>query len=93
MIRYVSIDDSRPIAETMQAAAAACDTPPWWAPYWTPENICAACGHPRNCHLGEAPLKGMPKEDDSGWCTLPAGTCIHNPCACKAFVEPEGGAK
>lgn len=59
----------------------------WAAPYWTPENLCANCHHPRNDHLGEAPLKGMPKDDDSGWCTLPAGTCIFQPCGCKHFKE------
>lgn len=31
----------------------------------------------------------MPKENDSGWCMHPAGTCIFGSCKCKAFVEPE----
>ena len=58
--------------------------------HWAPENLCAnpACGHPRDAHLGEAPLKGLPKEDDSGWCTKPAGTCIFGSCKCATFVEP-----
>lgn len=61
---------------------------------WLPENLCAnpACGHRRNSHLGEAPIRGLPKEDDSGWCTKPAGTCIFASCTCTTFVEPDCAA-
>lgn len=48
---------------------------------WAPENLCANCRHPKDDHL---------EESDRGWCTLPAGTCIFNPCGCKAFVGPTG---
>jgi len=56
---------------------------------WTAENLCAACGHPRASHLDQPLRKGQPPSSDRGWCTLPPGTCIHLPCDCKAFVEPE----
>lgn len=61
----------------------------WSDKYWTPENICASCGHARKCHLGQPDLKGEKPQDDSGWCTFPAGTCIFQGCDCKAFVEPK----
>lgn len=68
--------------------ASVHDFSKWPLEEWTFDNLCAFCGHPRNCHLGEARLKGLPKEDDSGWCTLSAGTCIFNPCKCTQFIEP-----
>ena len=46
-------------------------------PKWRPDNLCATCEHPKDCHLDES---------DRGWCTKPAGTCIFNPCTCTAFV-------
>lgn len=60
----------------------------WSDKYRTTENLCVNCGHPRANHIGEANLKGEPKRDDSGWCTLPAGTCIFTPCDCRKFIEP-----
>jgi hypothetical protein len=60
----------------------------WADRYWTPENLCATCGHPRNCHLDQPPVKGELPSSDRGWCTLPPGTCIYSPCFCKGFVEP-----
>ncbi len=60
----------------------------WSTKYWTPENICANCGHARACHLGQPDLKGGKPQGDSGWCTLPKGSCIFQPCNCTAFIEP-----
>lgn len=65
------------------------DSKHWAAKYWTPENLCARCGHARNCHLDQPDLKGGRASSDRGWCTKPAGTCIFNPCDCTSFVEPE----
>jgi hypothetical protein len=81
------------LSEQIVDLESNCICPPDPEPYWTdkygtPENLCGTCGHKRNSHLGEAPLKGMPKEDDSGWCMKPAGTCIFGGCKCAAFVEP-----
>lgn len=61
----------------------------WWERYWTAENLCGICRHPRNSHLGQAPLRGALLESDAGWCTLAEGTCIFGSCSCREFVEPE----
>ena len=63
--------------------------PHYSAEYWTPENICAQCGHARECHLDQPYKKGEPPVSDRGWCVLPEGSCIFSPCDCKQFVEPE----
>lgn len=51
---------------------------------WAHENLCANCLHPKDDHL---------EESDRCWCTLPTGTCIFNPCGCKAFVGPTGRSR
>lgn len=50
----------------------------WSDKYNTPENKCVNCDHARNSHIGEAPLRGMSKESDSGWCHL-AARDVHTP--------------
>ncbi len=85
--RYVHVPDGGTLADAMRAEARRSENQSL-ARRWAHENVCANCGDARDSHLGEAPFKGAPKEDDSGWCALPAGTCISGSCKCAAFVEP-----
>lgn len=87
--RYIPIPPGlSPKEAALAVAAAIVADGGFGARYYTPENLCVTCGHPRNSHLDQAEVRGGEKTSDRGWCTRPENSCIYQGCPCLEFVEP-----